>query len=263
MNHWVLFKKDRLFLVKYLLAHIVLAGAALIVLLKTTDLSRLTELHLSWPHALLVIPGLIVAVQIPVLIHNCVHRNLRPKWLNFVAGEIAGFYVLLSMASFELNHVMHHSHPDSDLDPHNPYQKNFIKFFFANNFGGTDVVLHKYLQYHGNTGANKALFALIVFLHFINVPLRLALWFVVLGPTLFVAFFIPSYLFHMFVFAHINYVTHETKADGSIELYNLDSNLYYKFVNFFGSGVYYHKNHHANPGHYNPKLGRSTSWLFR
>jgi hypothetical protein len=67
----------------------------------------------------------------------------------------------------------------------------------------------------------------------------------------------------MFVFSHINYVTHETKEDGSVVLYNLDSNLYYKFVNFFGSGVYYHKNHHLHPAQYNPQFGASKSWLVR
>lgn len=263
MNHWVQFRKDRLYLVKYLSIHTVFAVAVLSLMLKFKSLENFLIFNFEAWHILLLPIGLIIAVQAPVLIHNCVHRNLKPKIMNQIAGELAGFYVLLSMASFELNHIMHHSHSDSDLDPHNPYQRNFFNFFFANNFGGTRVVLSKYLQYHGDNRTNRLLFELIVVLHFINVPLRILFWVLLLGPTLFVVFFIPSYLFHMFVFAHINFITHETKADGSVELYNLDSNFYYKFVNFFGSGVYYHKNHHANPGVYNPKVGASTSWLFR
>lgn len=262
MNHWALFRKDRFYLVKYLTAHLAFISLILFIQWKTLS-SDFWSFQPTWWHLLLIIPGLILGVQIPVLIHNCVHRNLRPNWLNHVAGEIAGFYVLLSMAAFELNHIMHHAHADSDLDPHNPHKKNFFFFFLANNFGGGDVVLHKYLQFHGDTKGNKVLFMGIMVLHFLNVPLRLLAWFFLLGPTLFVVAFVPSYLFHMFVFSHINYVTHETKEDGSVHTYNLDSNLYYRFVNYFGSGVYYHKNHHDNPRVYNPKLGRSSSWIFR
>lgn len=263
MNHWVSFRQDRFYLIKYLSVHTLIAVAVVLLQLKFTSLVGFFKFEFeSWPILLLPL-GLIIAVKAPVLIHNCVHRNLRPKFLNFIAGELAGVYVLLSMATFELNHVMHHAHADSDLDPHNPYKRNFFGFFFANNFGGTHVVLSKYLQYHGDTKMNRFLFKVMVVLHFINVPLRIAFWVLLLGPNFFLTFFIPSYLFHMFVFAHINYVTHETKEDGKIEVYNMDSNLYYKFVNFFGSGVYYHKNHHLHPNQYNPKLGASKSLLFR
>lgn len=263
MNHWANFRKDRLFLVKYLSVHTLVILAILALQLKFVNLDEILHFKLDlWPVLLLPI-GLIIAVQIPVLIHNTVHRNLRPKILNFIVGELAGFYVLLSMASFELNHVMHHAHADSDLDPHNPYKRNFFGFFFANNFGGTRVVLAKYLQYHGDTFANRRLFDLMVVLHFINVPLRIAFWVLLLGPSFFITFFVPSYIFHMFVFSHINYITHETKENGETFVYNMDSNLYYRFVNFFGSGVYYHKNHHEHPNHYNPKLGASTSYFFR
>ena len=59
-----------------------------------------------------------------------------------------------------------------------------------------------------------------------------------------------------------NYVTHETQSDGRVEIYNLDSNLYYRFVNYFGSGVYFHRNHHVNPTFFNPQLGKSASrWM--
>lgn len=263
MNHWTLFRKDKFYLIKYLTAHLLFISSFLYIQYQLTNFDDFFSLEFSSWQILLLPFGLIIGVQIPVLIHNCVHRNLRPRMANFIVGELAGFYVLLSMASFELNHVMHHAHSDSDLDPHNPYKRGFIGFFFANNFGGTRVVLSKYLTYHGDNSYNRFLFKIIVVLHFLNVPLRLASWILLLGPSLFLVFFVPSYLFHMFVFSHINYVTHETKDDGSVHVYNLDSNPYYWFVNFFGSGVYYHKNHHANPAVYNPKTGASGSWLFR
>ncbi len=263
MNHWKNFRTDRLYLIKYLLVHTAIVLTILYIQSQSVSLDEILNAELSyWPLALLPL-GLILAVQIPVLIHNTVHRNLKPPFLNFIAGELAGYYVLLSMATFELNHVMHHAHADSDLDPHNPYQRNFLGFFFANNFGGTRVVLAKYLEDHGDTFLNRRFFDLMVVLHFINVPLRLAFWVMLLGPSVFLFAFVPSYLFHMFVFAHINFVTHETTATGEAMVYNLDSNIYYRFVNFFGSGVYYHKNHHERPYLYNPKLGKSSFFLFR
>ncbi len=263
MNHWVNFRNDRFYLLKYLSAHLALISLVVFFQWKNLNLDDFLTFHPTWYHLLLLIPGLIIGVQIPVLIHNCVHKNLRPKMANTIFGELAGFYVLLSLAAFELNHVMHHSHSDTDLDPHNPHKKNFFSFFLANNFGGGHVVYEMFKKYHGESLFNKYLFGFSMFLHFLNVPLRVAAWLFLLGPTLFVTFFVPSYLFHMFVFSHINYVTHETKDDGTVELYNLDSNLYYKFVNFFGSGVYYHKNHHLFPSRYNPQKGPSASRFFR
>jgi fatty acid desaturase len=263
MKHWVKFRKDRFYLVKYLTFHMLLGLAVVALQLHFMSSPISFDITPEWWHLMVFPLGLIFAVIAPVTIHNCVHGNFKQKYLNNVIGEITGVYVLLSMAAFELNHVMHHAHSDSELDPHNPHNRNFFGFFLANNFGGAHVVEHKFLQYHGDTKENRMLFKLIMVLHFLNVPIRLAFWFLALGASAFFLVFVPSYLFHMFVFSHINYVTHETKENGEVVLYNLDHNLYYKFVNFFGSGVYYHKNHHLQPNFYNPQKGRSSSLLVR
>lgn len=263
-THWRHFKKKRTYLLRYLATSLIISITLVIGLFQLTTLSPLQLNMNSLVMGLALLPlGLTLAVIFPTLIHNCVHGNFRRPWMNQVVGELAGFYVLLGMAAFEINHRMHHVHHDTALDPHNPEKQSFFFFFFKNNFAGTGPVLEKFLQYHGDTKANRQLFSLCVFLHFINVPIRLLAWILLLGPELFVVFFIPSYLFHMFVFAHINYVTHEIKDDHSVHIYNLDSNLYYKFVNLVGFGVYYHKNHHLNPNHFNPKLGASSSALVR
>lgn len=258
--HWKRFKKDRFYLLRYFVLGFFLLLAIVLFLHEYKGIGNF-DLN---PYQLFLLPfGLIIGVQVPVIIHNCVHGNFRIKWLNILAGEIAGVYVLLGLAAFELNHRMHHVHSDSDMDPHNPHDKNFFKFFFANNFGGTEPVLKKYLKFHGDTRTNRNIFAATAFMHFLAVPVRALIWFYLLGPSLFLFFFIPSYLFHMFVFAHINFYTHETFEDGHAEVYNLNNNLYYRFVNYFGNGVYYHKNHHINPNFYNPQSGASTSWLIR
>ncbi|MFZ4715206.1 MAG: fatty acid desaturase [Bacteriovoracaceae bacterium] len=261
MRHWKKFKKDRFYLIKYLTTQMMISIVIISIQLSFIDSVSFFKFHFEWWNILLLPIGLIIGVKMPVLIHNCVHGNIKPTILNEVAGEIAGIYVLLSMAAFELNHYMHHAHSDTDLDPHNPHKKNFIPFFFANNFGGTRVVQHKFFQFHGNTQTNKSLFDLVCVLHFLNVPLRILFWILLFGPTLFLTFFIPSYLFHMFVFAHINYKTHETKENGEVVLHNLNSNCYYRFVNYFGNGVYFHKNHHQNPHYYNPQLGKSHKFF--
>ncbi len=263
-SHWNKFRKNKFYLPLYFLVSLLIIATldmALIALMP--ERLDLKSISLNWNHLFLLPIGLIIGVQVPALMHNCVHGNLKIKPLNFIMGELAGLYTLLGMAAFEINHRMHHTHSDTDLDPHNPEGKNFFFFLFANNFGGTRPVMEKYLKFHGDTATNRGLFHAAVFFHFFNVPFRLILWFMILGPSLFLLFFIPSYLFHIFVFAHINFYTHEILSDGSNVVYNLDSNLYYRLVNKFGSGVYYHKNHHKNPNHYNPMKGASTSWLFR
>lgn len=263
-SYWNKFRKNRLYLLNYfIISALIVASLVLLQVFFLVDWHSYTNFQLSYKGLLLLPLGLIIGVQIPAIMHNCVHGNFKQKWMNRVVGELAGIYILLGMAAFEINHRMHHVHSDTDLDPHNPEGKPFFSFFFANNFGGTEPVLRKFLQFHGDTGKNRLIFKAIVFFHFINVPLRILFWLFLLGPSLFLTFFLPSYLFHMFVFAHINYYTHETFDGGPAEVYNLNSNLYYRFVNFFGSGVYFHKNHHINPNHYNPQKGASSSWLFR
>lgn len=262
-KHWKKFRKDRFYLLKYFSATFLIGLAVIGIQSRFVDWSHYRAFDLSL-HGLWLMPlGLILGVQIPVLIHNCVHGNIKIKWLNQVLGELAGVYVLLGMAAFELNHRMHHAHADSDMDPHNPEGKSFLPFFFANNFGGTRPVFEKFLKFHGDTKANRAIFKASAFFHFVQVPVRALFWLFLLGPSLFVTFFLPSYLFHMFVFAHINFATHRKNERGEVEVLNLSEGLYYRLVNFFGSGVYFHKNHHLNPNHYNPRTGAANSWLLR
>lgn len=262
-SHWKKFRKDRFYLLKYFVVSFIVMLAVVALQAYFIDWKAFQAFFVRWEELLLLPIGLIVGVKVPVLIHNCVHGNVKIKWLNSVLGELAGVYVLLGMAAFELNHRMHHTHSDGELDPHNPHNKKFFLFIFANNFGGTRPVLEKFLKFHGNTKANKMIFQLSAAFHFAGVPLRAAFWLFLLGPSLFITFFIPSYLFHMFVFAHINYFTHEMNDEGKAVIHNLDGNLYYRFVNYFGSGVYFHRNHHVNPNHYNPQVGASDSWIFR
>ncbi len=50
----------------------------------------------------------------------------------------------------------------------------------------------------------------------------------------------------------MNYVGHTRDTAGNTVIVNRDDNLYYKFINAIGSGVYYHRNHHSYPKLANP-----------
>lgn len=211
------------------------------------------ELNLNIWHLLFLPAALLFGIQVPTLMHNCVHGNLRTKSLNFIVGEIACFFVLMGMGIISINHTLHHAHSDSKEDPHNPANKTFLEFFFTSLMSGVSIIKNKYFQFHGKTSKTIFLFQASVAMHYTGIVLRLTLWFLILGPNLFLAFFIPAFFFYVFAFAHVNYVTHVIDEKGIVQIINVDSNIYYKFINAIGSGVYYHKNHHLNPRSFNPK----------
>ena len=155
------------------------------------------------------------------------------------------------MAAFELNHRMHHVYADTKLDPTNPKGQHFLFYLFANSVAGTGPVRAKYYQFHGKNLLTKSMFDLGVVLHFFNGIARFITWLVLLGPAYFCMIYLVSFLFNMFVFAHLNYYTH-IESNGKEGIKNLNSNLYYKLCNKIGDGLYYHKNHHLNPNIFNP-----------
>lgn len=82
--------------------------------------------------------------------------------------------------------------------------------------------------------------------------MRLLFWFLLLGPVLFLAFYLPSFVTVALVNAHFNYATHRPREDGTVEILNLNHNFLYHFLNFCGHGFYFHKNHHLKPWLFNP-----------
>ena len=70
---------------------------------------------------------------------------------------------------------------------------------------------------------------------------------------MFFIFYVPSFMGMVGIFAHINYACHRDHEDGSVEIVNLNHNLYYKIANFITLGGYYHKNHHLNMNLFDPR----------
>lgn len=249
---WVRFKRDKLFLTRYFMGH-ALALLAISWLLGWSSFTNI-ELKLEWAHLLLFPVWILAGIQIPVLMHNCMHSNVLSRPINDVLGELSAFFALMSLRILQINHTLHHAHSDTAQDPHSPSNKSFVAFFFSAQLTGANIIAEKFFSFHGRTKSHIWLFRGNTALHYTSHLLRLAVWFQLLGPTLFVAAYLPSFLVYSIVFAHVNYITHQTSDSGEVEILNKDDNLYYNFINFIGSGVYYHKNHHDHPKLMNPKF---------
>ena len=83
--------------------------------------------------------------------------------------------------------------------------------------------------------------------------LRVTLWFLLLGPVYFMLFYIPSQLASMLLYTHFNYFTHLPDENGNYVPANCDNRGLIRILNALTFNAYYHKNHHDNPGAFNPK----------
>ncbi|HXH30104.1 MAG TPA: fatty acid desaturase [Bacteriovoracaceae bacterium] len=220
---------------------------ALIALLPLDLSLDLTLYHLA------VLPlAFFTGIQVPVLMHNCMHGNLRWRWANLIAGELSSFFALTGLEVLRLNHALHHAHSDTANDPHNPAQKSFFAFFLSGQFSGAVILEKKFYRFHGKRPRTMLLFKCNIVLHYAGHLVRLWAWALVLGPEYFVSFYLPAFATYSLAFAHVNYVTHRRTQSGEVEIVNMEGNAYYRFINKIGSGIYFHKNHHRFPWLLNP-----------
>ena len=247
------FKRSRFFFLKYFAGQMVMV-LALFATLQVTRPIGAWHFALSWLHLVLLPIAFCVGVQVPVALHNAVHFNIKPRWLNELVGELCGFFVLFGMGPFRISHALHHRHPDTDLDPHPPVGKSFWYFLSTTQLNTIRVIARHYFELHGKSRQTYATMVVQMLCYYVGLVLRPWCWLLVLGPTVFVTFFVPAYLANLIVFAHINWATHQTLADGSVVIVNLNHNWYYKVLNVIASGAYFHLNHHHRPNLYNPQL---------
>lgn len=246
---WKNFRKSKSFLVTYLALELVLLGL-LSLLCFTLEIGNIISFDAApWP---LIFPAILIGIKLPTMMHNAVHGNFSNY--NFSIGLLSAQLILVSFGIVCINHTFHHAFPDTDKDPHSPVNKSFFLYLLTCLHSGVDVVRDGYYQFHGKTSQTQNLFKLAVILHFLGIPVRLLAWYSVLGPELMTYFFLPAFLSFIITFAHVNFITHQIDEDGKSITVNKDSNIWYNFVNFVADGIYFHKNHHANPKLYNPKL---------
>lgn len=243
------FRKDPFFFFKYFTAQMLIM---MVLGFLCKDMVS-SDLSLNFHHLLLLPLAVVLGLQLPVALHNAVHFNIKPRMLNEIVGEICGFFVLFGMAPFRISHVLHHANADDhELDPHPPMGKNFLYFLATTQLNTVRVISNQYFSIHGRSTKTYSIMGTQMAAYYVGLALRAFIWWKVLGPTYFVAFYLPAYLTNLVVFAHINWATHKTMEDGSVEIVNLNHNLYYKTVNFLGAGAYYHLNHHLKPNLYDP-----------
>jgi fatty acid desaturase len=186
-------------------------------------------------------------------LHNTGHGNIKNNYLNKLIGEFCGNFVGYGFNNFILVHTLHHQYSDHQFDPVNPKGMTFLKFVLA---PIKYMIVHtkQYLRFkHGHhKNYEKILFSQsIVF--YINLILRQIIWLYVFGSKLYLLFYLPALFSNILILAHINYVCHRDFDDGSVEIFNLDHNLYYKVANFITMGGYYHKSHHLSLNYFDPR----------
>jgi len=117
------------------------------------------------------------------------------------------------------------------------------------------VLTNKYFEIWGRKPSFEKIWALNKFYGETGIAARLLFWFLLLGPSLFLFFFIPSFLFNFLFGAHFNYVTHRPNKENNdkIDIVNVNSNFFYKLSNFLFFDIYFHKNHHVCPRLFSPR----------
>lgn len=213
-------------------------------------------LHLELSHiatlivvAIAIINGLLISS----FLHNTSHGNVGSKLVNRMVGEYCGYWVLYGFSNFVLVHMLHHQFSDKDLDPVNPKGMSFFTFLTAPMRYMIKTTKQFLFQIHGNKEHYQSIMNAQIMVFHLNLILRLVIWFLLLGKTMFLCFYIPGFLTIVTIFAHINYVCHRDLEDGSVEVVNLNHNLYFKVANFFTIGGYFHKNHHLNMKAFDPR----------
>lgn len=244
--------KDKFYLLKLYFIDFLVTSVLIFLLYKYSPLNSL------WPESftqgIVAIPFAIIwGLILSSLLHNTSHDNINFTLLNRLVGSFSGAWVLYGYSNFVMIHTLHHKYSDQELDPVNPQGMSFLVFVSAPMRYMIKTAKKYLFQTHGHHENYKMIMNIQSAIFHLNLVLKLALWYLLFGKVLFVTFFLASLLTNYFIFAHINYVCHRVSSDGSVEVVNLNHNLYYKITNFFTMGGYYHKNHHLNLRIFNPK----------
>ncbi len=251
------FRQDPYMLLRY---HIISLGVMVLIdaLLIFCGRGSLKFTFSLW-YLMLVPPAIAFGSISAALIHNATHGSIRPRWLNGVVGEIFGTHQLYGFAGWAIQHYIHHLYPDdSQKDPHAPGMLPFWSFTWRMQKQTHACIRREYYENHGQSEKTRRIWAVRHLIWILVYFSKVLFWFLLLGPNVFVWFYIPSLISNILFFAHFNYYTHREREDGTVDILNLDHNLYYKMVNFIAFGIYFHKLHHTNPALFNPK-GAVTS----
>lgn len=187
------------------------------------------------------------------VVHNCAHRNFRPRWLNRVLGEICSLHLMSGFPGFAILHLLHHRHADDPvLDPHPNGHQTYWQYLngLKRSLGAAFRRFHDQ-QWGSDVGSRRRWQAVRVLLS-MNRVIRALLILLLCGPLGFTFFYIPSILANQITYAHINYYSHVHHADGRVEIVDLNHTWGYRLLNFLLIGIYCHATHHRHAYLLNP-----------
>lgn len=250
-------RKDRLYLLKNYAIDLALM---LMMMIPLNSLSFGKE-SINLSSLLFIVPGILFGLVTAGFLHNTAHNNIRNSFLNRMVGEFCGMWVLYGYKNFVMIHTLHHIYADEEHDPVNPEGMSFIVFLSAPMRYMIRKAKNWLFEIHGTSSEYRFIMKTQTMVFQLLLLARLCFWYVLLGKEMFFFFYLPGYLSNVMIFAHINYICHQEKEDGSIEVMNLNHNLYYRFANFMTCGGYFHKNHHVNPKLFNPRELKTSEVL--
>lgn len=242
-------QKEHDYLVKNYFVDFFLTLAAIIAL-RMSDWSPSVSAG-KW-NILIAFVAIIWGWMISSFLHNSSHENVGNGTLNRLVGEFCGAWVLYGFTNFIMIHHLHHRYSDEKHDPVHPGKMTFLVFISAPMRYMIRETKGWLRERHGERRDYEFFMNVQIVMFHLGLVLKLFLWQKLFGTELFVSFYLPSLISNYAILAHINYVCHRDHADGSVEIVNLNHNLYYKFANFITFGGYFHKNHHIRLSAFNP-----------
>lgn len=184
-------------------------------------------------------------------IHNATHTNF-PRAINRVVGELLGLMVVTRFASWEIVHQRHHRYSDDPVNDPHPVQPSYWRYVLFTVINVEKQLQQAYYAIYGDTPENRRFERRRAWVSYLSNLVLVALWYRVLGPTVFFAVFLPANLVAALHVIHFNWSTHNGFSKSrDYHPVNLDHG-YYWVGNRIWHGIYFHANHHRRANVFNP-----------
>lgn len=224
--------------------------AAVLWAMKAVDHQPLVS---TWDwRVLLLVPVFLQAIILCNVWVHCATHNSFPRAVNRLVGEICGLVVLTRFASWEIVHQRHHKYSDDvEKDPH-AVIPSYWKFVVHMVLNVEKQLQQQYLDTFGDTPENRRHEKIRALASFGTGVLLMACWYVLLGPIVFFAVFLPATVLGILHLAHFNWSTHDAwSPTANYRPVNLDHGFFW-VGNRVWHGIYFHANHHKKANVFNP-----------
>lgn len=245
---WAQFHKDPKFYVKYDAVYLALIVVAFAILFFVEY--RAPQLVWSWSNALLIVPITYFLILFHAYVHNAVHGSF-PKSVNRIVGEVLGVMIWTRFASWEMVHKRHHRYSDDPIkDPH-PAIREFWTYAGRMIVSVEKQLQMEYYDTYGDGKAQRGYETWRAIFSFVTGMSLIGLFYVVLGPVLFVLMLLGELLAGLFVI-HFNWAGHNGhRPNEPLIPTDLDYGVYWIGNRIF-PGIYYHGTHHKYSMLFNP-----------